>query len=80
MLKTNYKQQTRFFTRLVFIDVDLVSKYFRICFEEVMIILGLFTGYDPQNNQNKLRYREGMEELERGIRVSMMVGIDFCWQ
>ena len=33
---------------LDFINVDLVCKMFRFFFEEVMIILCLFIGYQPQ--------------------------------
>ena len=48
MLKTYYKElKIIFFTMLVFINVDLVCINFRIFFEEVMIILCLFIGYQP---------------------------------
>ena len=38
------------FSRLVFIDVDLVCNIFRggLIFEEVILILCLFIGYQPQ--------------------------------
>ena len=65
---------------LVFIDVDLVCIHFRggVIFEEVMITLCSFIGYEPHINQNRLGCREGMEESERGIRGSLTVVADFC--
>ena len=47
-------------------------------FEEVIITLCLFIGYEPQINRNRLGRREVMEESERGIRGSVTVGVDFC--
>ena len=42
-----------------------------------MINLGLFKGYEPYVNQNRLG-REVIEESEWGIRGYVAVGVDFC--
>ena len=50
---------------LVYIKVDLLCINFRgggVIFEEVMITLCLFIGYEPQINQNRLGDRNGIEE------------------